>query len=200
VVKKKTILLLILAVGLIIVVIQLFFRQQKNTLTTPNPKQIVNNIAVSPSKTSKTYSDPAGFSFNYPDNLSLTNNEAESPTTYADIKLISKDVVGSLDLKISDTNFTKAEDWLGANNISQTPKEVKLGKLKAVEIITDNKLLLGAIDQGVLFTIEVSFEERGDFWKTVYNIVLTDFSFVQPESTAQSGASEIIFEGEEVVE
>lgn len=199
---KKTFLLLILAI-LGIGVIFLVYRPKPTLITSPQ----LTKTAVSPSTTLKSYTDQAGFSFNYPDNLSLKSNEPQSPTVYADIELTSKDVVGSLTLKISDTNFASVVEWLQANNpSSQTPKEVKLGNLKALEITAEERLLLGAIDQGVLFTIEMSLKEEKDFWMNVYSKILADYAFVQPaaDSTASQGevssASDVVFEGEEVVE
>lgn len=203
---KKTILLLTLALGLIFGIYQLVFAPRKTPLTTSSTNKVAQKAEATPSKTLKTYTDPSGFSFNYPDNLSLTKNEINSPTTYADIQLTSKDVEGSLNLKISDSKFASTEEWVKANQftISQTPNEVKLGDLKAVEVTTGNKLLLGALDSGVLFTIETSLGERKDFWMSVYKSVLTDFSFVQPakDTAASQGASssDVSFEGEDVVE
>lgn len=196
---KKTVFLLLLVIGLIFLVFQLFFNQKKSLLTSPATNLQLTSTAVSPSKTLKSYTDPAGFSFSYPDNLSLKSNEPQSPTTYADIQLTSKDVAGSLSLKISDTNFASVEQWLQANNpSSKVPAEVKLGNLKALEIITGDRLLMGAIDQGVLFTIEMSLKEGRDFWMEVYSKIMADFSFSQPE--VSSAPDEVTFEGEEVIE
>ena len=158
---------------------------------------------VKPSETFIEYVDPAGFSFNYPDNLSIEKNEAIDASTYADLQLFSKDVSGSLALRITDTKLKTINDWVKEASSSNQPVEKKLGNLKAMEIKTSDRLMLGAIDQGVLFSIEVPLLEQ-DFWTKVYEKVLTDFTFAVPEtttSTAGSGSSdEIIFEGEEVVE
>lgn len=180
--------------------------QQKNNLPSPISTQQQAKVEITPSKTTKSYSDPSGFSFNYPDNLSLLNSDSVGPNTYADIKLTANGVNGSLDLKISDTQFPSMTEWLSANNITVTPKEASLGSLKALEVTTKDKLLLAALDQGALFTIEIPKIEDNNFWEDTYKVVLQNFTFAPPstEKTASQGVvtatDEVTFEGEEVVE
>lgn len=156
-----------------------------------------------PSETFIEYTDPAGFSFSYPDNLSIEKNEVMDANTYADLQLFSKDVSGSLALRITDTKFKTLNDWVKEVSVSATPIEKQLGNLKGIEVRTGDRILLGAIDQGVLFNIEVPLLEE-DFWIKVYDKILADFSFVIPErsaTAATTGSSEeVIFESEEVVE
>lgn len=165
----------------------------------PKLKEIV------PSETFKEYFDPSGFTFSYPDNLSIVKKDLEDNNTYADLQLASKEVNGSLLLKISDSSFATLDDWLKLNQAAtQASKEVKLGNLKAVEVKTNDRLLLGALDKGVFFSIEVPLIEQ-DFWMKVYNQVLTDFSFTAPETVASEGnindsSTDVVFEGEDVVE
>lgn len=195
--NKKTVLLLILAIGLVISAILVLLRPQQNSLRSPQTNQPEVQTKILPSETFKVYTDPSGFSFSYPDNLSLTNNQIEDIATYADIKLSLNGVNGSLSLKIADSKFKSIDEWVKVNNIASniTTKEVRWGDLKALEIKLNDRLLVGALDQGVLFTIEMPLVEE-DFWMKVYNKMLADFSLgnVSPLS------DEVIFEGEEVVE
>lgn len=199
---KKTIVLLIIAIGLIGAVAAFFFNPKKSLLSPvyTQPKEIASVI---PSETLKTYSDPAGFSFDYPDNLSLVNGEVDE-STYADLKLTAGGVEGQLSLKITDSKLASIEDWVKTiGTSSQTPKEVDLGNLKAQQIETGDKLLLGALDQGVLFNVEIPLSlSNKAFWMNVYTKFLKDFSFAPPSGgTALQGSSDdITFEGEEVIE
>lgn len=202
---------LILIICIIVVIAVLGFvllKPENNNLKTGsllNP--LTNQIKTTePSKTLKEYQDPAGFSFEYSDNLSITNNEIEDNSTYASLQLTSNDVSGNLSLTIVDSKYKTIEDWLKANKEATigNPKEVKLGNLKAYEIKTNDRLLTAAIDQGILFTIEMPLVEEG-FWTKVYNQISTSFSFGLPENTTSStntgySNSDITFEGEEVVE
>lgn len=195
---RKTLLLLCLALVVIVVAIMIFFNPQKSYLSSPVVKQQQANLQIQPSETLKEYQDPSGFTFSYPDNLSLVKNEV-ADGTYADIDLTAKGLIGNLVLKISDTNFASLDEWIKVNKSasSETPKEVQLETLKALEMKTKDRLLLVALDQGVLFTIEIPLEKE-DFWMKVLNIILADFSFAPP--TQDSTTEEVTFEGEEIVE
>lgn len=195
-------------VAAVIGILILSFNKQKQTLENPltiNPLTNIQKTIITktvPSETLIDYKDPSGFSFSYPDNLSITKNTQADPNAYADLQLSSKDISGSLSLKIIDSKLTTLQQWAKLN--TGTSKDVKLGTLKALEIQTADRLLLGALDQGVLFTIEIPLIEQ-EFWTKVYSKLLVTFSFVTPEATNQqagpsSTSNDIIFEGEEVIE
>lgn len=201
----KKIILVIFLIGLTITAIVILNpAARKTSLTDPLIPQPKSAEKARPSETFLQYSDPSGFSFSYPDNLSITKNDIEDNSTYVDLQLSSKDVSGNLSLKIIDSKFTSLDDWLKSNKItSKNTKEVKLGNLKALEVQLEDRLLLGALDQGILFNIEMPAIET-DFWLPIYNKILENFSFVVPENTTSQGpgssSEDVIFEGEEVVE
>lgn len=202
--KKKTLLIMIfMALAVLFGVLVFFLRG--GSLSNPDLKSLVIKGTIKPSETFIDYADPAGFSFSYSDNLSITKNETEDPNSYADLQLYSKDVSGSINLKIVDTKLKTLEDWLKESKIaSSSAVEKKLGEMKAFEAKTPDRLMLGALDQGVLFTIEVPLIEQ-DFWMKVYDRLLSDFTFVSPSAdTAQGGSvsssEDVTFEAEEVVE
>ncbi len=197
---KKTLILIIIAVGLVVVVGKiLLFPNSQKTLLTPLSSLPVKQIKIS--NTSKTYADDSGFSFNYPDNLSLAKNKSSDPLTYADISLSDKDVEGSLDLKIVDTNLTSLDQWVKSNKVaSDSAKLVKLGQLSARLVKVENYTLLAALDQGILFTLKYP---QKDFWQQISQKVAADFSFSPPQqadSPDGSTSSDVEFESEEVVE
>lgn len=153
---------------------------------------------AAPSETLKEYTDPAGFNFSYPDNLSLIRQEIEDNETYADLQLSDKEVNGSLNLKITDSRFKTLDDWTKMNK--GTIKEVNLGNLKALEVRQNDRILLGALDQSIFFSIEMPLVEE-KFWMKVYEQVLLSLSFVLPEvQQAAAVSDDVAFEGEEVVE
>lgn len=191
--KKKIVLLAIIAI-LAVGILLVLRGGQKSSLSSPSISILTKE--VKPSETFIEYSDPSGFSFSYPDNLSLTKNDVDE-STYADLLLSSKEVNGSLNLKISDSKFKTLEQWANLNK--GTSKGVQLGNLEALEIKTSDRLLLGALDQGIFFTIEVPLLEE-DFWMKVYSKILADFSFAAPQEEESYSSDEVTFEGEEVVE
>lgn len=195
--RKKIVLLVIIAV-LAVGILLVLRGGQKSSLSSPSISILTKE--VKPSETFIEYSDPSGFSFSYPDNLSLTKNDVDE-RAYADLLLSSKEVNGSLNLKISDSKFKTLDEWAKLNK--GVTKEVKLGNLEALEIKTSDRLLLGALDQEIFFSIEIPLIEE-DFWMKVYSKLLSDFSFVTPDTGVSEGSTtsseDIIFAGEEVVE
>lgn len=200
--RFKTLLIVSLALLAITATYILLRQPIKQTASAPTIS-LLKSVKPQPSKTLKDYTDPSGFSFIYPDNLSLGSNEIEDSKLYADLSLSSKQLSGSLNLKISDSKFNSLNDWasqLHSTNLSTSQK--KLGNLNALEIKQPDRLLLAALDQGILFTVEMPRLEE-DFWDQVYDSVLTSFSFTAPGSNPQiqsSNDSDATFEGEEVVE
>ena len=202
--KQKTLVLVVLAVVLIAGAGLYIFTKPKNLAPNISSKPSETKKEAKPSETFIEYTDPAGFSFNYPDNLSIEKNEEMNKETYADLQLFSKDVNGSLSLRITDTKLKTLKDWAKEASASSTT-EKKLGNMQALEAKYADRITLAAIDQGVLFTVEVPLLEQG-FWMPVYNKVISDFNFSNPETaavatTGSSGSSdEVVFESEEVVE
>lgn len=196
---KKNLILFVLAVLIIIVGIKVFgFTSQKPSADS-NSLELAIKKDIKPSETFIEYSDETGFKFNYPDNLSIVKNEIKDNSTYADLQLNSKDISGSLSLKIADSKFKSLNEWLKSNKIATSSASVRnLGNLKALEVKTSDRLMLGAIDQGILFTIEMPLLEE-EFWTKVYDKLLTDFSFSTPQNTT-AASNDVSFEGEEVVE
>jgi hypothetical protein len=202
---KKTVLLGLVGFMLIASGVWWFWPHQKISTGLNNPlakKEII------PSDTLIDYQDPSGFSFSYPDNISITNHLTEEnadPNAYADLQLYSKEKSGSLSLRITDTNHATLSAWLKDNNIAENnqPQSTTLGSLPAWQVKTSDHILLGAIDHGVLFTVEMPLIEQ-TFWQPVYEKVVSNFSFISPEVVTTQGTSfsgeEIVFEGEEVVE
>lgn len=197
--NKKVILILVVAIGLAIGILLILFRNQKVALE--NPLETATVVKIAPSDTFIEYSDPSGFSFSYPDNLSLDKKETIDESTYADLQLSAKGVNGSLSLKIVDSKFKTIDEWIKSNQTSssQAPKEVTLGNLEALEITLNDRILTGALDQGVLFTIEMPKIEE-EFWMKVYQKILESFSFAAPQPENVGSTDDVVFEGEEVVE
>lgn len=196
---KKTILLILATLTAIAFAIKvLLFPPVKKNPVSP-VVNVANQTQILPSQTLKLYTDPSGFAFNYPDNLSLTKNETLDTNIYTDIQLTSKEIEGSLALKISDTKFTTLDEWIKSKKTTPSATaETKLGKLPASQFQLEGKTMLAAIDQGVLFTLEAPNKE---YWMEVTKKVAADFSFAPPQQEVGSSASEgVVFEGEEIVE
>ena len=201
---RKIIPLVIIIVLLILGAWYLFFRPSSNlaSSTSQSLSTFQTQKKAQPSETLIDYEDPSGFSFSYPDNLSISKADLDD-NTYADLELSSKEVSGSLSLKITDSKFKTLDEWVKLNREAskEEPREVKLGTLKAIQITTADRIMLGSLDQGIFFSIEMPKIEEG-FWNEVYNKLTSNFSFVSPSTASSQGTSsdDVSFEGEEVVQ
>lgn len=185
---------------------------QKRETKSPLPEKQAVETKKLPSTSLKEYADPSGFTLSYPDDLSVAANETDE-STYADVAFTSEEVDGTVTVHITDSKLKSLDTWFAGENFPNDAmvKEVTLGEMKAREVREDSGVTLAALDQGVLFTINTSFQDEKDFWQSAYDKVVSTFSFAQPEggqSAASSGSfsgssgssSDVIFEGEEVVE
>jgi hypothetical protein len=187
---------------LIILGIGWFVFQQRSQHSSPLIPPTISKPL--PSETLITYEDPAGFSFSYPDNISLSKNETEDTDIYSDLSLYSKDVSGSINLTISDSKLKNVEEWITDQQLTPTDpnKEVFLGSLKTTEVTTTDHIYLVGFDQGILFTIRMPRLEE-EFWQPVYFGLRSNFAFLAPASTdtaSRVAVEDATFEGEEVVE
>lgn len=203
--NRRIVLLITLIVIALVVVGWLIMLNKKEEKAIVNPSIPTSEAKkITPSNTLIEYSDPSGFAFSYPDNLSIEKNEIDDNNTYTDLFLSAKGVNGSLNLKISDSKLASIDAWQSENGTTSTksPKKVKLGTLDALELKLNDRLLLGALDKGVFFSIEIPLVAE-DFWMEVYNKILTNFTFSIPsDNTAvqETSSGSISFEGEEAVE
>lgn len=177
-----------------------FFPEVKKDLYSPIAEQPTNQFKISP--TLKSYTDDSGFSINYPDNLSLQKNEASDSASYADVTLSAQGLEGSLNLKISDTKLASLDEWIKSNKVATDSAALaKLGTLQGRQIQLQNDIILGALDRGILFTIDVP---KNDSWKQILKILAADFSFTAPTQAAavdnSSSSDDVVFEGEDAVQ
>lgn len=134
----------------------------------------------------KEYSDPSGFRFLYPSDLNLVveNNESD-PNMYASLKLKPASGIGSINIQVNDTNFSKLDEWIKANKVSMTSsslKRTKLADLDAYQIPVGGQLVTGAYDEGALFTIAIT-EPKNEMLLSQYTKILSSFTFYQPQES-----------------
>ncbi len=183
----------------IIVGIWFFFSQPKNTSSEKQQQSKVQKETV-PSATIKTHIDEAGFQFNYPDDLTFNKKESTSSAVYADIELTSNQVPGILTFRVEDTKEKTIDAWVKKNISSASPsatKEVTLGSLPAKQMDMSDTIVTIAIDQGIFFRLEIMPKKEKNYWESVYNTLLSGFSFVAPQAPASSGESSV--SGDDVV-
>lgn len=145
-----------------------------------------------PSEITKEYTDPSGFTISYPDDLTLENKESTDSASYASIELIKKGMGGSISIDIVDTKLKTTQAWVTQNKYasdSATISEKQLGALAGTQVVTKDKSIILAIDNGILFMITTTFGGEEEFWKSANENIVKSFSFIQPQAET-SGASD----------
>lgn len=163
---------------------------QPEVISTPTPKM----------QELTTWNDPAGFSFQYPKELSL-NKHDEDNQNYAHLEFTNKDNPGNLIVWAKDTTAADSAAWVKADkrftegNIIDTT----LGGLLAKKAIIDKMLVTGTVDDGIVFTIESTSEDSG-YWSKVHDTIASSFKFTPVGGASSGGAPEEPVDEEEIIQ
>jgi len=144
-------------------------------------------IATSPSPAVKllTWKDPAGFTFKYPEGLSV-NSHPEDNVNYANLEFTSPSQPGKITVLASDTKYSSLAKWLSADKTlaSGAVSDLKLGDLPAKKITTDSATVIATIDDGILFTLN-SLSATDSALTTTFDTIFSTFVFYVPENVAK---------------
>lgn len=204
--KGKWLIFISLGIVVAVVVFLLVFFQRGS-----NAPSDISKDEVTPQKEVETkvreYSDPAGFSFSYPDTLTLEKQEVDE-TTYSSINLVPGTTAEPITIVVADSEFTSPELWL-KKNVSQqdakTAQKLTLGDMQALQTVTSKGTITVAFDDQVLFKV-VAPPNASETTKKAYSTIIASFAFKPPEIQPASGSSNadedtaVEFEGEEVIE
>ncbi len=215
--KKIIIIVLIAIVALTSIAVAkgLLNKPKKQTVIEP----ILNPVNESPTPTPTpkqmtTYTDPAGFSFDYPSTVTFTPKKMSDKTFYADIEITSDSHEGNIQITVKDITLSNVKNWMtkeGYKPLSDDIKEIPFAGLTATQFTDNGKIITAVIDQKVLFTIIVDLQKDDTFWKNINNTIISSFAFSvdegksttpnQSSSPSTPSASDEIDEGvEEIVE
>lgn len=167
----------------------------------PSPLLIDNKLV--------TYSDPSGFTFQYPGGTSVKKKDLSNTQLYSSLELSSTGSAETITIKAEETNLGTIDNWFkGANKTSVFGeiKKIKLAGLDARQFEANNSMHTIALDQGVLFTIGTNAKKESELSKA-YNAIVQSFKFVQPSpavqnstSSSSDNSSDVVDEGEEIIE
>lgn len=195
--------------GIVLAVITSFLVLSKRELQVSSPR--ASDGAVNGAKSQvqvREYTDPAGFSFSYPDILTLEKKELDD-ATYSSIELVPGPGEKPISITVADSEFTSAADWLNKNSSAtddKTAEKLTLGDLDAIQVTTTKGTVTVAFDQNVLFTVTLP-KDASDATKKAHSLIIATFSLkppeIQPAETGVDAAGDdagVEFEGEEVIE
>lgn len=181
--------------GLIVIVIFLLFtggfyyykNYFKASQNIKNP--VGEKLSPTPLPT-KTWKDPMGFSFDYPDFMTV-NPHNEDQDNYAHVELAATGSSGSIIVWAKDTNFQTLDGWLkGDKTVSGgTSLDTTWGgqPAKKVAISGENpRVETGVLYDGLLWVLD-GVSGGDNKFDTAYNNILTNFKFYPLNQSATSG-------------
>jgi hypothetical protein len=170
--------------------------------------RVAEEEVIAPSAKTKEYLDASGFSFSYPDDLTIEKKDEPDKTTYSLLELQSDDISGLISIHVADSTSASVDAILKKNKdlTGTSVKKVRLAGLDARQYTLNDQMITLALDTGVLFTLTAHMQENKPYWQQAYSKIIESFAFtptpvgdtsVAPDS---GGEEEVIFEGEEIVE
>jgi len=203
--KNWLVLGLILIVILLIGVVFLIFNPFNKSSSLLSP------LSSSKEETNlKTWEDPAGFKFSYPEGIEIDNHE-EDEENYAHLELTEKNHPGKILIWMKDKVEKNLEVW--AANQTGNPQvfdsELAGQPAKKMAFSSPKKLAIAAFDHEVVILVEV-FPEN-EWWDETYQQVIDSFELIPlagedksainaPGAWQGGGDFGIIDEGEEIIE
>jgi hypothetical protein len=202
--------LMLIVSGLVVAGTLAFFllnrTTQQSSLSGNEATLAAMDEAVTPSSKTKEYIDSSGFTFSYPDDLTIETKEVDK-TAYSNLELTADDVEGLISIQVADTMAASVDAIIKKNkDLSATAvKKVTLAGLDARQYKLNDQFITLALDNGVLFTLIAHIQENEPYWQLVYAKIIETFAFtpappVDTSATTGGGEEEVIFEGEEIIE
>jgi hypothetical protein len=160
-----------------------YFYQKKSPVITPG-ESVHSTVTPTPAVELTTWTDPAGFSFQYPKDLSV-NKHDEDPDNYAHVELTSKNYPGNIIVWASDVSSA----WPPKVG---TSIDTTLGGIAAKKIFISTpsaKFIVGAVSEGLVFKIEGTYTDK-QYWQPIEDGIVKSFTFVVETSAPAAGAAD----------
>lgn len=175
--------------------------KQRKPVVRPEGLQLSTSVATPPPASQKTWDDPAGFTFQYPEGL-IINKHEEDNENYAHVELTDATHKGNVIVWVKDAPkgknrkvVTSLAEWIESDtrfdsaNILDTTLGGKPAK-KILLQIPQKMIIVGTVSDGLLFTIDGDFSDA-DYWTPLYLGIADSFKFTTPkdeETVRQTGA------------
>lgn len=190
-----------------------FLRTPKTPMTAPvSPGATVPSPSQSALEADATYEDKSGFSFKYPQDLTIADETPAAGSYYSLLTL--KRGSEQMKLSIKDTGASSIESWLAKE--SDAPRapvlvgSITFGDLDAKQYSANGKLYTIAVSDGVAYSL-IGIKDAG-YWEKVQRHLLATLVFAPPTATSSAGSTsqsfgstatdtgDVIYEPEEIVQ
>ena len=184
-----------------------------NPARSTKPGEVAGKAEMTPTPTPKLvpWDDPAGFTMQYPEGLTLNKHE-EDVVNYAHVELTDAAHPGGLIVWVKDipAGVTDTASWgkKAATPSSAISFDTILGSQSAQKILVsgpEKTVAVGVVYDGVLWYVESKLTDE-QYWQSVFDAVVQSFTFkpVTPQAgngnQAGGGANTGVTEEEEVLE
>lgn len=192
---------LVLIVGLVVAAV-FFYKPQDKASPLPFAGQDAGNKkSTQKVEGDEIYKDEAGFSFKYPNGITVADITPSDNVYYSMVSL--KRGGQEMTIAMKDTNFKDAAEWLGKDEAAPPGAvlsgAVSLAGIPAKQYSAGREFLTIAVDRGVLYLVR-SPKDAG-FWDSVHDIAVSTLALSKPEPATGTGSGDgAIYEDEEVVE
>ncbi|MBI2405588.1 hypothetical protein HYV21_00850 [Candidatus Microgenomates bacterium] len=169
---------------------------------------LINNLGEGTTEVAisgqSTYEDGSGFSFAYPDNVTVTEKTIPDDSYYSLLELSASQKEGKVTVTVQDTSASTLDEWFESDpdspKLARVTGAASLGEVAAKQYAysrgAQNIITTLAVDLGVLYRIEGP--QDGGFWEEVQNMVVSSFA-VAPPTAPSSQTNGAIYEEEEEV-
>jgi len=194
--EKKWVILVTVSVAVIVFAAGLFIMSREKSeerIVSPvsqgsqtSPKQ----SPTPPEGSLTSWQDPAGFSFSYPEGLSL-DVHPEDNQNYSHLTFTAKNQPGEIFILVSETSLKTAAQWQKQDKEAKTGQvlDTTLGGTEAKKVLisdTEPKLITAVVDQGALFVLALRGESA--VLSKAYEKILATFAFEELPSESGGGA------------
>lgn len=208
---RKKIVIILIIVAFILAGISIYFfvsssnpQTKEETASPISENEAVQEEAEQPPSTSlKEYTHEAGFTFSYPESLTIQEKQVQDETVYADIAISSGESTGEIAIKAEDSKIKTAKEWITAKKIAPTPetiKKVTIAELSGEQFVTATQTITLVSDQSVLFSFILTNADTSTFLKDAYDRIIETFAFVKKETTEQTTSQPTTDEGDVISE
>ncbi|OGG29189.1 hypothetical protein A2971_00330 [Candidatus Gottesmanbacteria bacterium RIFCSPLOWO2_01_FULL_46_21] len=173
------------------------------------PKPVIQKTVTKQNEVQQflTWRDPNGFSFQYPDGLTV-NKHNEDKENYAHIEFTHPDHPGNVIVWGKDTTAADATAWAktekrfkGASTLDTTFANVSG---KKVLIAAPSQIIVGTVDDSIAWTVEGLLTDSA-FWTGVHTTIADSFKFIPVGSVDEEDSTAPVQEAvsadeEEVIE
>ena len=209
---KKTVLIAIGVIGIVAIVGGGFFlfrgrgESEISKIVSPSEKTLEEEKPTTKQAKTLTWNDPAGFIFSYNSALKI-NNHPEDKVNYANLEITEQGEEGKILVLAKDSKYKTLADWVSKEYKGKQVLETTLGGKGARKILDETgKITVGALDENILFTLEMIPGNR-DSWQKNFEQIVSSFEFWYPtpaqsntqSSQGGSGGGDVV-EEEEIIE